>query len=188
MLLAVYFLFPQEKPEAIPAASFDLIEAESPQQTEPPPSTELIPENFMVDIKGQVVSPGVYELSSGARIQDAIRAAGGFLPAADDRAINLAMKIQDELIIYVPKTGEEIALPSSPSPTGTGASGAGAVDINTATEAELVTLPGIGPSKAAAIISYRTENGKFKSVEDLKEVAGIGDKTFEQLKDGIIAK
>ncbi|TWT26205.1 helix-hairpin-helix domain-containing protein [Planomicrobium sp. CPCC 101110] len=178
-ILAIYFLLPQENPEAVPEASFDLIDAESPQQTPPKKPVEEIPEHLMVDIKGQVASPGVFELPAGSRLQDAIKAAGGFLPAADDRAINLAMKVQDEMSIYVPEVGEEALVPSG---TPTGASDS-LVNLNTATEEELMTLPGIGPSKAAAIIAYRTDTGTFQKVEDLKEVSGIGDKTFEQLAE-----
>lgn len=182
--LAIYFFSPQQEPDIDPGASLELVQADSSQQTETPTQTEKIPETVMVDIKGQVAKPGVYELPGGARTQEAIGAAGGFLPEADSRAINLAMKVSDEMVLYVPKTGEEIVLPqSSASPAGDGL-----IDLNSATEAELMELPGIGPSKAAAIIAYRTENGKFGKVEDLTNVTGIGDKTFEQLKDGIIAK
>jgi competence protein ComEA len=182
LILAFYFLFPRDDPEPDPSTSFDLIDAESPQQTEPQNPVNEIPENVMVDVKGQVASPGVFELPSGSRMQDAIDAAGGFLPTADDRAINLALKVQDEMSIYVPKTGEEIIQPSA-STGHSPEAGETAVNLNTATETELTTLPGIGPSKAAAIITYRTDNGNFQKVEDLKEVRGIGDKTFEQLKE-----
>ncbi|TWT09379.1 competence protein ComEA [Planomicrobium sp. CPCC 101079] len=180
MLITIYFLFPQEKTEAVPEASFDLIEAEPPQQTEPPKPVEETPEHLMVDVKGQVASPGVFKLPVGSRMQDAIEAAGGFLPTADDRAINLAMKVQDEMSVYVPEVGEAAA-PANSSPTA--AAGDSLVNLNTATEEELMTLPGIGPSKAAAIIAYRKDAGSFQKVEDLKEVAGIGDKTFEKLAE-----
>lgn len=188
LMLLVYFLFPQEEPETVPAASFHLTEADPPQQTEPPTAIEPIQENPVVDVKGAVAKPGVYVLSPDARVQDAIQAAGGFSAEADSRSINLAMKVQDEMSVYVPQTGEEIVLPAlSASPTGTGDNDT-LVNLNTATEAELTTLPGIGPSKAAAILTYRTDNGNFKTIEELKEVTGIGDKTFDQLKDAITVK
>lgn len=184
IVLAIYFFIPREEPDPVPGTSLELIQADLSQQTETPTQKEELPENVMVDIKGHVAKPGVYELPNGARAQEAIAAAGGFLPEADSRAINLAMKVADEMVLYVPKTGEEAVLP----PQAVAPSGEALVDLNSATEAQLMELPGIGPSKAAAIIAYRTENGKFAKIEDLTNVTGIGDKTFEQLKDGITAK
>lgn len=188
LILAIYFFFPQNSPEVVPEPSLNLIDAEPPQQTETPtqnPEIE-IPQHVMVDVKGQVASPGVFELPNDARLQDAIDAAGGFLPSADNRAINLALKVQDEMSIYVPEIGEEIAAPSTApisSPAMPNSAPEAAVNLNTATAEELMTLPGIGPSKAEAIIAYRTDNGNFQKPEDLKEVSGIGDKTFEKLAD-----
>ena len=185
LVAAIYFLAPQEDPEA----TLELIQAEPPQQTETPTQSNPIPEFIMVDIKGQVANPGVYELAAGARTKDAIQAAGGFLKTAETLSINLAMIVQDETILYVPEIGEEVSLPAVQSqPQSQSPEGTAIVDLNSADEAELMTLPGIGPSKAAAIIAYRTENGKFQKVEDLTNVTGIGDKTFDQLKDGITVK
>ncbi|MGB6409255.1 MAG: helix-hairpin-helix domain-containing protein [Planococcus donghaensis] len=185
-LLLVYLLFPQQQ-ESSPATALELINAESPQQTETPivemPETA---EPLMIDVKGQVNKPGVYALEAGSRMQDAIQAAGGFTPEADSRAINLAQIVVDETSLYVPATGEEEVVPISPQ-TAT-ASGGGLININQATEAELMELPGIGPSKAAAILAYRDEVGKFNAPEQLTEVTGIGDKTFEKLQDLIVAK
>lgn len=181
-------MFPQGKSETAPATSLELINAESPQQTEPPENdVPVIETTLMIDIKGQVVSPGVYELPAGSRMQDAVQAAGGFTTEADSRAINLALVVVDETSLYVPAIGEEITLPAASSQTAS-ASGGGLVNINLASETELMELPGIGPSKAAAILAYREEIGRFKTPEELTEVTGIGDKTFEQLKDLIIAK
>ena len=185
MLLAIYFLIPQEKPEENLQSSLDLIQAEPPQQTETPTQT-LVPTTVMVDIKGQVAKPGVYELPADSRTTDAIEAAGGFLEAAEPKAINLAMKVADEMVIYVPKAGEEMDLPTAqPGASGAGGAKEALVNLNTATDAELMTLPGIGPAKAAAIIAYRTDSGNFQKIEDLTNVTGIGDKTFEKLKDSI---
>ncbi|ALS78923.1 competence protein ComEA [Planococcus kocurii] len=188
VLLLIYFLFPQSKSETAPATSLELINAESPQQTEPPENeVPVIETTLMIDMKGQVVNPGVYELPAGSRMQDAVQAAGGFTTKADSRAINLALVIVDETSVYVPVVGEEISLPAASSQTAS-ASGSGLIDINLASETELMELPGIGPSKAAAILAYREEVGRFKTPEELTEVTGIGDKTFEQLKDLITAK
>ena len=185
-LLAVYFLVPQEEPDTTLETSLDLIQAEPPQQTETP-TQPLVPTTLMVDIKGQVAKPGVYELPVDSRMTDAIDAAGGFLAAAEPKAINLAMKVVDEMVIYVPEVGEEAVLPVAQAGAATaGPAAADAlVNLNTATDADLMRLPGIGPSKAAAIIAYRTETGNFQKIEDLTNVTGIGDKTFEKLKDSI---
>jgi len=140
----------------------------------------------VVDIKGQVVSPGVYTLPLESRIIDAIALAGGLLPNADGRVLNLASKLTDEMVIYVPEVGEvapEIkSIPTQQEETSEGQS---LVNINTADETQLMTLSGIGPSKAKAILAYRNEHGQFNTIEDLKSVTGIGDRTFENLKDFI---
>lgn len=189
MALAIYLFIPQSEPELVPAQTLEQIQAEPPQQTETPTQQDALPETIMIDIKGQVASPGVFELPAGARAQDAIAAAGGFLETADPTAINLALKVQDEMVLYVPAIGEELPVLASPVQTGPAAGPAGGlIDINSATDVELMELPGIGPSKAAAIIAYRTENGNFEKIEDLKDVTGIGDKSFEQLKDGITVR
>lgn len=190
-MLALYFLFPHGESEEFISAPPDLIQAESPQLSETPilieqPKTE--PEEILIEIKGQVNAPGVFEMPAGSRLHDAVALAGGFLPDADNLTLNMAMKLTDEMSIYVPKLGEEASAPPIVSqPAGTAAIGSqgGAVNINTADEADLTTLTGIGPSKAAAIIAHREDNGPFVSIEALKDVTGIGDKTFEALKDSI---
>lgn len=186
-LLLIYFLFPQGNPEKTPVPSLELINAESPQQTETPENEDPVIESaVMIDVKGQVANPGVYELAPGSRMQDAIDAAGGFTSEADSRAINLALIVVDETSLYVPAAGEEIVLPASEQTASAG--GSSLININQATETELMELPGIGPSKAAAILAYREEAGSFKTPEELTEVSGIGDKTFEQLKELITTK
>ena len=164
------------------------IESQQTEQIEQPQ-----PQSIVVDVKGAVQHPGVYPFTTENRIIDAIQAAGGYSEKADTRFINHAQKLSDELVIYVPVIGEGIEQPAtvvmSGGTTSTASSGQEeTVNINSATEAELTTLPGIGPSKAAAIIAYREENGQFASVEDLKNVSGIGDKTFEQLQQLIAVK
>lgn len=136
-------------------------------------------DDVMVDIKGEVKDPGVYALKSTQRIVDAIQVAGGFLSEADQKQVNLAQKLTDEMVIYIPKVGEEGV--SSLPPLNEGNDGK--INLNQATVEQLETLPGIGPSKAEDILSYREEVGSFKAIEDLKEVSGIGEKTFEKLKD-----
>ncbi|MED3661501.1 helix-hairpin-helix domain-containing protein [Ureibacillus sp. FSL K6-8385] len=153
-------------------------------QTEETSSTKVV-----VDVKGAVKFPGVYELTNEDRIIDAIQLAGGYLEEADSKYINHAQKLQDEMVIYIPKKGETPDVEGQRSIgqvfTQTQPSGGKEtlVNINTADESQLTTLPGIGPSKAKAIIQYREEHGKFKHIEDIKNVSGIGEKTFEKLKD-----
>jgi competence protein ComEA len=141
---------------------------------------------MMADIKGAVVSPGVYEINEGGRVIDLIELAGGLAEDADTAAINFALYVQDEMAIYVPHIGENV---NAVLPVQAGkAAGNGQVNLNSAQSSELQTLPGIGPAKAEAIIEYRETNGPYKSIEDLKEISGIGDKTFEKLKDLISVK
>jgi competence protein ComEA len=144
---------------------------------------------MMADIKGAVINPGVYEVQEGGRVIDLIELAGGLAQDADPAAINFALYVEDEMAIYVPRIGEEVngALPVQAGQGGGEGTG-GTVNLNTAQSNELQTLPGIGPAKAEAIIEYRETNGPFKSTEGLKEISGIGDKTFEKLKDLISVK
>lgn len=146
--------------------------------------------NVVVDVKGQVKFPGVYELTTEDRVIDAIQLAGGYTDLAETKMINHAQRLQDELVIYIPQIGEELDADSigiSPT-TGTHSSNSGKININKADETQLQTLPGVGPAKAQAILAYRSEVGKFQTIDDLKKVSGIGEKSFERLKDLIEAK
>jgi competence protein ComEA len=141
-----------------------------------------------VHVFGAVGQPGLYVLREGARVVDAIAAAGGLLEGADEAAVNLARPVGDGEQLYVPTVGESAATASG-GDTDAGGSGAGAsdpgdgrVNLNTATEDELDTLPRIGPAMAQRIIEWRSANGRFTSVEDLLAVPGIGDKMLESLR------
>lgn len=139
-----------------------------------------------VDVKGAVSLPGIYEAKDNDRVLDAIEYAGGLLEIADEKQINFAQKVQDEMVIYVPEKGETIendAPPLMTSPSNGQANGK--VNINRAELSELETLPGIGPAKAKAIIDYREQQGHFKKVEDIQNISGIGEKTFEKLQESI---
>jgi competence protein ComEA len=137
----------------------------------------------MVDIKGAVVHPGVYETRDTARVNDVVVLAGGFTEEADETKVNLAAKVHDEMMIYVPVRGEANAPSAVPSLQ---TDDSNKIYINTASEQEISQLPGIGKTKAQAIIAYRKEHGPFQKAEDLLNVAGIGEKTFEKIKEHIV--
>jgi len=140
-----------------------------------------------VHVFGAVREPGLYVLQESARVVDAIAAAGGLLEGADEAAVNLARPVVDGEQLYVPTVGEGAAtVGGGADGGGTDAGGTDAgetrVNLNTATEAELDTLPRIGPAMAQRIIQWRDANGRFTSVEDLLAVPGIGDKMLESLR------
>lgn len=137
---------------------------------------------IFVHILGAVVVPGLYELHEGDRAVDAVAAAGGFAEGADQSQLNLARFVTDGEQIVVPVVG--VAPPTAPGgAVGGGAVVAGKVNINTADAAALETLPRVGPAMAARIIEWREANGRFTAVEDLMSVTGVGEKTFDTLKE-----
>ncbi len=169
--------------------------------------------NYTVDIKGQIKNPGVYTLSEGSRVSDAIKAAGGLNGNADTSVTALSKKIKDEMVIIIYSKDEvknfvkvkeeetkkveeckcqnevnnDSCVDKDPSTDKNDDDDSkettGKISINTATLQQLMILPGIGESKANAIIKYRQDNGLFKEIEDLKKVSGIGDSTYNALKD-----
>ena len=140
---------------------------------------------IMVDVQGSVTRPGVYELKEGDRVLHAIRMAGGFTDGAEVRSVNQALKISDEMIVYVAEKGEKFELNPASASSKPADEKTTLININSADETVLQTLNGVGPAKAQSIISYREENGPFTSFEQLLEVRGIGEKTIEQWKDQI---
>lgn len=143
---------------------------------------------LIVDVKGAVKNPGVYEATEGDRVNDIIKKAGGMLDKGEKNGVNLAMKVADEMIIYVPYIGEEDSIISESGNQTSLSSDEGLININNASETELTELPGVGPSKAAAIIEYREQNGGFSTKEDIKNISGIGEKTYEKLEAFITIK
>lgn len=132
---------------------------------------------IFVHVVGAVTRPGLFSLRDGDRVVDAIAAAGGFAETADQAQVNLARFVSD---------GEQLVVPTiGATPTAGAASGVsgGKVNLNTADLSTLETLPRVGPAMAQRIIDWRTSNGRFSSVEDLMSITGVGDKTFQQLKD-----
>lgn len=156
------------------------------------PETSSSKTDLVVDVKGAVNKEGVYRLAADSRVTDAIKAAGGLTAQADKKSINLAQKISDEEVIYVANQGEDISVISTPSPSSATTDASGSkeettekINLNTATLADLQTISGIGQKRAQDIIDYRDNNGGFKSVDDLTNVSGIGEKTLEKLKSEV---
>lgn len=150
---------------------------------------------IIVDVRGAVAHPGVYALEDDDRLIDAINAAGGYVEGADTRLINHAQKLADEMLIYIPTEGEEeleagtaTEVQSTVTMPHASSSESDTVNLNTATEVELMTLSGVGPAKAEAIIQYREEHGSFQTEEDLMNISGFGQKTFEKLQPHISVK
>ena len=142
---------------------------------------------IFVDIKGAVKNPGVYQMKVGDRVKDALEAAGGLTGEADSQKVNLAKRLEDQMVIVVPKVGEEAEeIPAGE--TRKEATKDAKVNINTATVEELKTLKGVGEKKAEAIIEYRKKNGSFQTKEDLMKVRGIGKKLFESFQERIVTQ
>ena len=142
---------------------------------------------IFVDIKGAVKNPGVYQMKVGDRVKDALDAAGGLTDEADSQKVNLAKRLEDQMVIVVSKVGEEAEeIPAGE--TSKEATKEGKVNINTATVEELKTLKGVGEKKAEAIIEYRKKNGSFQTKEDLMKVRGIGKKLFESFQERIVTQ
>lgn len=146
------------------------------------PTTSVGP--LHVHAAGAVARPGVVQVPAGARVVDVVEAAGGAAPDADLNQVNLAELVTDGERVYIPRAGEVVApLASSAGGGGAGEAAASAVvNINEASESELEALPGVGPATAKAIVDYRTQNGRFRSVDDLLNVRGIGPAKLEQIK------
>lgn len=156
-------------------------------------TTTIMPQNCYVDIKGEVLRPGVYEFSCVSRIQDVLKKAGGFTEEADETKINLAQKITDQMQIIVPNlhSKQEGGVTEGNSEKGNLSNTTpsnlkqGTVNINTATLEELQTIKGIGKKKAEAILQYRKEHGAFRTKEDLLQVKGIGKKALEAIESQV---
>jgi competence protein ComEA len=140
------------------------------------------PAPINVYVSGAVNKPDVYALPAGSLVKDAVALAGGATAEADLDHVNLALKLSDQLQVYVPRKGEAVVTPKSSAGSSALTS---PININTANLEELDKLPGIGPAIAQAIIDYRTQTGPFKTIEAINEVKGIGDALFAKIKDSI---
>ena len=162
----------------VAAVSKDSV-SEKEVKKEEPVEQDLI----TVDVKGAVKAPGIYDLPVGSRVNDAVQKAGGLTEQADSKSLNLAQKVSDEALVYVPTKGEESASQQAGSGAPSSTSKDKKVNLNKASLEELKQVKGLGGKRAQDIIDHRETNGKFKSVDELKKVSGIGAKTIEKLKD-----
>jgi competence protein ComEA len=168
----------QVNPKETPLPKVDTKESQDVQKVETPKVVDIV-----IDLKGEVEKPGVYHMSQGDRIVDVLEKAGGLTKKADKKKVNFAKKLTDEMMVYIPAVGEVLPENLEVAPGSTTQAGNAKININTATEQELEQIPGIGPSKAAAIIEYREKNGLYQNVTDLDKVSGFGEKTVDRLKD-----
>lgn len=166
------------------------IETETEEGPAPVPTlAEKEVEEISVYICGEVKKPDVVKVKEGTVLDDALELVGGPTDAADLNSINLAYRLCDQDMIKIPKKGEKLTgtekyIPPT-NPTQPASKKDGKININTASESELDTLPGVGPSTAKAIIKYREQKGAFKAIEEIKNVNGIGDSKFNLMKDNI---
>lgn len=143
-------------------------------------------ENIVVEIKGHVLNPGVYSLKNNQRLNDLVLISGGVTENANLRHVNLAMKIMDGDSFYIPSMDEEVN--HSVESSSGGENKDGKIDLNKATKEQLMTVTGIGPATAENILSFREENGLFKTVDDLLKVNRIGEKTLDKIRDSFIVR
>ena len=174
-LTVLYMILKRPEPSSPP-----LVITLEPRPTEEPATPT--PATINVYVTGAVHNPDVYTLPLNSIVKDAVTAAGGPTAEADLDRINLALHLADQMQVYVPRKGE-----AAPPPNGDSAPAApaGKINLNTASAEELDKLPGIGPTTAQLIIDYRTKNGAFKTIEEIKEVPRIGDSLFQKIKDSI---
>lgn len=175
---------PRAEPGAAPA---DGSPAPAPGVPAAPPGAPATPPvTVTVHVAGQVANPGVYAVPAGGRVADAVIAAGGTASEADVEQLNLAARLSDGERIYVPKKGEAPPAVAASVPAGgatkAGSAPPGPVDLNTATAEQLDALPGVGPATSKAILTYRANHGRFRSVTELLEVPGIGPAKLEALR------
>ncbi|WP_416446977.1 helix-hairpin-helix domain-containing protein [Leucobacter sp. HNU] len=158
---------------------------EQPQRSASGGSTDDDPR--FVHVIGAVERPGVFRMSVGARVEDAVEAAGGLTADAVLSGVNLARTVQDGEQILIPDRADAAEPPAAAGVTAGAGTGAAPIDLNAADPAGLETLPRIGPALAQRIVEWRTANGRFRSVDDLLEVPGIGEKTLDGFRDAVRA-
>ncbi|MBB1078588.1 helix-hairpin-helix domain-containing protein [Limosilactobacillus sp. STM2_1] len=188
IVITGYLFIGKEQKDRLPISNTNAVVASSVSESNGESSSINLNTKGVVaiDIKGAVQKPGVYQLKADSRVNEALTAAGGPLVNADLRQVNLAKQLTDQQMIYIPTIGEVPPISSSAADTlssNSGNSNSPMVNINTATKEQLCQITGIGDKKADLILQYRQEHGQFKSVDELKEINGFGEKTVAKLKD-----
>ena len=186
LLLGGFFLLKPAPPTPVKETNLqaEVAAVSKDSSTEKEVKEEPVEQDLItVDVKGAVKSPGIYDLPVGSRVNDAVQKAGGLTEQADSKSLNLAQKVSDEALVYVPTKGEEAASQQAGPGTASSTSKEKKVNLNKASLEELKQVKGLGGKRAQDIIDHREANGKFKSVDELKKVSGIGAKTIEKLKD-----
>jgi competence protein ComEA len=153
--------------------------------TTPAPARAPVPKTLVVDVEGQVERPGLQHVPSGSRVGVAVDAAGGLTARGDATAVNLAAPLHDGQQVVVPKRGAAAAPAGAPVAPGQAAAPSAPISLSSATVAQLDTLDGIGPTLAQRIVQYRDAHGGFRSVDELKQVEGIGEKRFASLRGAL---
>jgi competence protein ComEA len=192
-------------PPVAPPETLQTSEVNSSGEDEGTPSaTQMVTpqaqsNEIVVHVAGAVKNPGIVRIPRGSRVDDAVKAAGGFSYQADPDSVNLAQPLEDGVQVYVPRKGETVTVErrvGSVSSSGVSVRGsaerteppAGKININTASAEQLESLPGVGPATARAILDYRKQNGGFQSVDELIEVRGIGPKKLEQIRPYVVVR
>ncbi|MBD5806015.1 competence protein ComEA [Lactobacillus sp. 0.1XD8-4] len=183
-VIAGYLFIGKGQGDHLPASNANAVLASSISSSESS-SIKTDPKIVAVDIKGAVQQPGVYQLKADSRVNEALTAAGGPLANADLRQVNLAKQLTDQQMIYIPVVGETppMSATSNALPTKNESGNSPTINLNTATKEQLCQITGIGDKKADLILQYRQEHGQFKSIDELKEINGFGEKTVAKLKD-----
>lgn len=196
-VVGIYYLFIRDKDYIESNSNVNILEINK-ENTEIEDNLsntkENIEEKIVIYITGAEKNEGIYDMKKNSRIADSIEKAGGLTEEANIENINLAYILEDGMKIHIPKKNENIneiedhtnaylSKENTISESSKNINNDEKININTATQTELETLPGIGPSTALRIIEYRKENGKFNSIEDIKKISGIGDRKFSQIKD-----
>lgn len=196
-VVGIYYLFIRDKDYIESNSNLNILETNK-ENTEIEDNLsntkENIEEKIVIYITGAVKNEGIYDMKKNSRIADSIEKAGGLTEEANIENINLAYILEDGMKIHIPKKNENIneiedhtnaylSKENTISESSKNTNNDEKININKATQTELETLPGIGPSTAIRIVEYRKEHGKFNSIEDIKKISGIGDRKFSQIKD-----
>lgn len=175
MILGFILLQFKQKNDIVINQGIETVEPQKNEIPQPQPAPE--PKKIIVHVSGQVINPGIVELTEESRINDAVKKAGGTTKFADIDQLNLAAKLVDGEKVYVPRKGEKVTdVIAQKKPKNS------IININNANKDDLDRIPGVGPSTAEKIIEYRQTKGTFKKIQDIKNVSGIGDKKFENIK------